>query len=776
MFDLLGSLLGTGDFMSHGYCYMWNRSLVRLHFLSDLLIGAAYIAISLTLLRLVQRAKRDIPFHWIILAFGAFIIACGGTHLMEVWTIWTPVYWLSGWVKVVTAAASVTTALVLPPLVPKTLRLIQDAKRSQQHQLQLQATNRELERLYERVKEADRLKTQFFANISHELRTPVALILGPVEKLQAEASLPPKHRHELEVVARNARTLLKHINNLLDLSKLEAGAELLQKSPTNLVNLLRLTAGNFELIAREWGITLAITAPDEILVQADSDKLQRVFLNLLTNAFRFTPAGGRVECRIWSEGEQAVVTVRDTGPGIPEELREAIFERFRQGAETPGRLFGGSGLGLAIARQFVELHGGRISAGNTAEGGAILRVELPLQRTDAPPSTPLKQSARFEELVQLAASDLHPRTTPDRDDSGTTPSNTAEGDTPLVLVVEDNPEMGHFIRDILAKEYRTAAALDGREGLEKALSLRPDLIVCDVMMPRMGGEEMVRELRSRRDFSATPIVMLTAKADDELRLSLLDEYVQDYVTKPVRGAELLARVRNLVKAQQRETALRQSQEELRTLAGRLVSAQEQERARVARDLHDGLNQRLAAVTINIGALQSRLSEPSDLIRQHLGQIEQQMAVIAEEVRWISHQLHPPALEHVGLAPALASHCSDFQTQTGVPTSFVLQNDAPELSAEVASGLFRITQEALQNVAKHAAADDVRVTLRTEGHDVWLSILDNGDGFDTTEAQARRGLGLVSMEERARSLGGSLSLESSRGQGTKVEVHIPLKRA
>jgi signal transduction histidine kinase len=358
------------------------------------------------------------------------------------------------------------------------------------------------------------------------------------------------------------------------------------------------------------------------------------------------------------------------------------------------------------------------------------------------------------------------------EDSNETLPATAQPDVPLVLVVEDNREMGRFVKELLAKEYRTAVASDGREGLEKALDLRPNLIVCDVMMPRMSGEKMVQELRSRPEFADTPIVMLTAKADDDLRANLLGEYVQDYVTKPIRGAELLARVRNLVGAQQREAALRQSQKELRNLAGRLVSAQEQERARVARELHDGLNQRLAAATINVGALQNRLSEPPDLIRQYLGQLEQQLAGIADEVRWISHQLHPPALEHVGLASALQSHCSEFEAQTGIPTTFVLQNDPPPLPPDVASGLFRITQEALQNVAKHAGASQARVTLCTEEDLVSLSVSDNGNGFDRAEARAKQGLGLVSMEERARLFGGSLSLESGRGQGTTIEVHIP----
>jgi signal transduction histidine kinase len=777
MRDLIDFLFATGQFMSHGHCYLWNPALVRVHLLSDLSIGLAYVAISLTLLHLVYRARRDIPFHWMLLAFGAFIIACGGTHLMEVWTIWTPVYWASGGVKVITALASVATAIVLPPLVPKTLRLIQNAKLADEHKHKLEAAHHELERLYEEMKRADALKTQFFANVSHELRTPVALILGPVEKLIESGEVSPRQIRELQVVERNARTLLTHINGLLDLSKLESGRDELREGPVDLAAALRLNAANFEVLAAEHDISLTVEAPQSLTILADPEKLQRVFVNLLANAFKFAPAGGVIQCRAWIEGGRVFTTVRDNGPGVPANLRSAIFERFRQGEDASIGIFGGTGLGLTIAKEFVELHGGSISVGDSPGEGALFTVELPFKPAAAG-QRPLEPSEGTVELARNTIDALRVQKTAAAEPVelpapfSTTPGSPQD-DRPLVLVVEDNQEMSRFIADTLTDEYRIAFARDGQAGLEKASLCTPNLILCDVMMPKMSGDALARELRARQEFASTPIVMLTAKADDALRLELLEGLVQDFITKPVGGAELRARIRNLIAIQKNDAALRHSQKTLRALTARLVSAQEQERSRLARELHDGLNQWLVALSLEIGALQDRLADSPDGIRSQLAKLEAKAVDISEEVRRISHRLHPAALEHVGLVTALRSYCAEFSQQAGVKTEFSAQDPPEVLSPEASTCLFRITQEALSNVAKHSQAAEARLTLRRVEGEIQLLIVDAGVGFQVDPEQAKGGLGLVSMDERCRALGGTLSVTSIPRQGTTVEARIPL---
>lgn len=407
---------------------------------------------------------------------------------------------------------------------------------------QLKEANVELARLYERTKELDQLKSQFFANVSHELRTPLALILGPTEKLLSSGDVDDRQRRELEVVARNAHLLLKHVNDLLNASKLEAGKMNPEYGEVNLAELVRLVAGHFESLAADKGVQYRIEAASDLRGQVDLEKLQRVLLNLLSNAFKFTPAGGTVRCTLRPDRSRSrfVLEVADSGPGVAPEHREAVFERFRQIEGGSTRRFGGTGLGLAIARDFVQLHGGTLSVSGAAEGGALFTVDLPLT---APEGTAVRATFRAPSLTEAT----RPMLAELERDAGT-PAGPTSADVarPLILVIEDNREMNRFVCESLATEYRLESALNGREGLGKVLALRPDLILSDIMMPEMNGDELVRTIRQQREFDAVPIVLLTAKAEDDLRVRLLREGANDYVMKPFSIAELRARVGTLI--------------------------------------------------------------------------------------------------------------------------------------------------------------------------------------------------------------------------------------
>src|SRR3989442_957021 len=446
-----------------------------------------------------------------------------------------------------------------------------------------------LRRLGRRVKELDELRTQFFANVSHELRTPLSLILGLTEKLLTGDSVAEWQRRDLEVIDRNAHTLLKHVNDLLDIAKLDAGQMDVNYAEVELAHVLRVTAAHFEALARQRRITLSVQTPPTVRAQADAEKLQRVFLNLLSNAFKFVPDGGRVTCALRVERDRVLATVQDNGPGVRPELREVIFERFRQGDGGRGPSSGGTGLGLAIAKEFVTLHRGTIAVEDAPGGGALFSMNVPLPApadakvAPAPAANDGREAARqaLVALDQARSGRSSARGVTDRPavDPPSAGAHPPAHDRPLVLIVEDNEEMNRFIAEMLAHEYRVATAHDGQDGLEKALALRPDLILADVIMPRLNGDELVHEVRRRPELATIPLVMLTAKVDDELRVKLLREGVQDYLTKPFSGRELRARVGNLVTIKRARELLQQElasrSNDLAVLAQEVTSRQRQ---------------------------------------------------------------------------------------------------------------------------------------------------------------------------------------------------------
>jgi PAS domain S-box-containing protein len=406
---------------------------------------------------------------------------------------------------------------------------------------EIKRAREEIERTNRRLAEADELKTRLFANVSHELRTPLTLILGPVEKhLRAAADLSPELRRDLEVVERNARTVLRHVNDLLDVARITAGRLKPEYYEADAAAIIHAVADHFSTLANENHLQFIVETPPALPVQTDVDKLHRIALNLLSNAFKFTPGGGRVRLSLREDGSRFRVEVADSGPGIPVDKREAVFERFEQLEADPKRFRAGTGLGLSIVRDFAVLLGGSASIGDAPEGGALFLVDLP---SAAPTGTAVRPGSH----ERMAVLDVRPMVDELRRlRPGPRSYSTPEG-LGRVLVVEDNPDMSRFIADSLRTDgFEVSLAFDGREGYDKALAERPDLVLTDLMMPLMSGEELIRQLRQQPALNSTPIVVLTAIADQELRARLLGEGAQDYLNKPFSVAELRARVRNLV--------------------------------------------------------------------------------------------------------------------------------------------------------------------------------------------------------------------------------------
>ena len=640
---------------------------------------------------------------------------------------------------------------------------------------------REAERtqLYERLYRLDQLKTQFFANVSHELRTPLALILGSMEKLLSAPEFPSSDRRDLEVARRNAQILLKHVNDLLDVAKLEAGKIALNYAEVDLARLIGQLASNFELLARERQLSYRIEAPGPVPAQLDPDKFQQILMNLLSNAVKFTPPGGSVRCRLEVDQGLAVITVADSGPGVPVELRGAIFERFFQAEQPETRFFGGTGLGLAITRDFVELHGGSIAVGEAPEGGALMTVKLPLKapgavqvRETSAHSRPLVPDPTLQSVDGAPAPALF---TPDPRD-----------DRPLVLVVEDHPEMRRHLCEILSAEYRTASAGDGLEGLEQAAALRPSLILSDIMMPRLSGDQLVSRIRQQPELAGIPIVMLTARADDELVVKLLRAGVQDYVMKPFSREELLARVGNFIKLERARAEIEQQH-----LA--LISANRELEAFSYTIAHE-----LRAPVRNIQGYSQMLLEASgeSMEAERQGYLAQILRVSREMRALIERLMDLSRLagkeirrERVDLSDLARAVAADLQVT--LPERRVDFEIEPQLFVEGDADLLRA---ALTNLLHNAwkftrKQPNARIEVgrtEAEGQAVFF-IHDNGAGFDMQYADRLfgpfqrlhaagdfegSGIGLATVQRVIRRHGGEIWAEGEPGIGATFFFTLP----
>lgn len=436
--------------------------------------------------------------------------------------------------------------------------IIKRAQQIQEANSQLRLANNELEKrakerteLVERLQGLDKQKSTFFANVSHELRTPLTLILGHTLRLLS-SQISPELRPTLELITANARRLLKQVNNLLDVAKLEAGKYDMQYGQIELVGFIRRTASHFEFRAKDKDIYLTLQLPDDCFAEVDVEKFEHILFNLLSNAIKFAPRGGLVSVELSLVGttqEQIEIRVSDNGPGIAEKHRKDVFKRYFQIQDENEPRLEGTGLGLAIVKDFVELHHGSVEVEPSEFGGACFVVRLP---THAPEGVFFQPAATIVGSAGPVLENGH------QDSSALihlTPSRQAHVDG-TVLIVEDNTELNNFLFESLAQDYKVIRAFDGVEALQKTLVEKPDLILTDVMMPKMNGMQLFSEIRKRPELEGTPIIVLTAKADDELKQRLLREGVNDYLNKPFLEEELRARVRNLVEAKRNQEFLK----------------------------------------------------------------------------------------------------------------------------------------------------------------------------------------------------------------------------
>jgi signal transduction histidine kinase len=653
----------------------------------------------------------------------------------------------------------------------------------------------------EALTELNRAKTQFFSNVSHEFRTPLTLMLGPIEEARREAEEhgPPERLERVALVQRNALRLLRLVNALLDFSRIEAGRVEASYEPVDLAAVTADLASGFRSTIEGAGLRLIVTMepPDEP-VWIDRDMWEKIVLNLLSNAFKFT-FEGEVEVRIARKDRHVELTVRDTGVGIPEADLPHIFERFHRVASTRGRTYEGTGIGLSLVQEVVHLHGGSVAAESALARGTTVTVQVPLGNAHLPPArlfAPRAAPASGTSLSAFVEEASRWSGVERRRDGGDEAVRGAAGKRagdPIgtVIVADDNADMREYLERLLAPSYNVLLAADGESALSLARYKRPDVVVADIMMPQLDGFGLLRELRSDAALADVPVVLLSARAGEASRVEGLEAGADDYLVKPFSARELLAtinahvslaRMRRLAR-EQAEAANRQKDEflatlshELRTPLNAVLGYVQMLRAGMIDDAARR-EQILATIDRNARLQVQLLEDVLDVSRITTGKLrlETQPVDLARVLEDAVETIRPSAD-----AKGISVHTEI------VPPGHPLIGDAYRLQ--------QVAWNLLSNAVKFTPPGGrVELTLsRPDNERVDITVSDTGTGIapeflprlferfsqadsGTSREHGGLGLGLAITRHLVELHGGTIRASSpGRGQGTTIHVTLPLQ--
>jgi signal transduction histidine kinase len=680
--------------------------------------------------------------------------------------------------------------------------------------VRLERATANLERAHAELQQLDQFKSRFFANMTHELRTPLAMVLTPLELvLDGEmGEVTEAQRSAFQTMFRSALKLLKLINDLLDLSRIEESRLRLRLVESDLVEQLRALVEQTQVLAQRKAIKLGFQSEvARASIWCDPERLERVFVNLLSNAVKFTPSGGRVKVLLRDLIEVVEVEVEDDGPGFPPDKAEAIFERFYQVDMGGTRQHGGAGIGLSLARELVLLHGGTIRARSDGRSGAHFAVTLPkvarqARSSETESSTPAgSEEAELEiglgSVVQLTArrefrlldiEEATERRVVERDLDEETRPHTA-------LVVEDNPHIIRLVHVTLRRQFKVLTALDGLQGLEMARSQLPNLVVTDLMMPGIDGLELTRRLREDPHTCQIPVLMLTARGDVDDRVKGLEVGVNAYLVKPFSPKELLTCARQLVQAEEQtaDLVLNKRMESLQIVT-----------AGLAHEMNNPLNyvrNALAGARLDAERAMALAAQAATRALEPEERVE--LARLADRLRRM-HDVADSGLRRIGgtvdlmrryaragFRRTLVRHDAWDAVRTVV--GLVLPATGREVEVELdlhGDGALECVPEefnqVLTNLVQNAieAAPDgggrVRVRGQVEGETLVLAVKDNGPGvkpelreqlftpFFTTKGPGHgMGMGLTIARRVVQSLGGTLQLAGSAEAGAEFVVRV-----
>jgi signal transduction histidine kinase len=689
---------------------------------------------------------------------------------------------------------------------------------------ELSQNRQKLEETNQKLVEMDRIKSRFFANISHELRTPLTLLLAPLQTVIQEwdAALQPDMRQLLLIMQSNGMRLLKLINDLLDLVRLESGKMEVKREPIAIEPFLYGLTNAVKKSAEDRGIHLeTVSDPAITTVLADSDKLERILLNLLFNALKFTPAGGKVEVKAKRENGELLLEVSDTGTGISEEQLPFIFDRFWQADTSSQRKYRGVGIGLALVKELVEVQGGSVAVTSEIGKGTQFTVRLPYEELGHASSQTLAIKGPASAIPPLVAAatnggtdtwlnnlyreaEFYPSLTSLKETIRPVETATHRGQ-PRVLIADDEPDMLKYLKSQLSVHFQVIEAIDGQQAVEKASQFLPDVIVCDMMMPEKNGLEVCRELRQRTSTRSIPILLLTARADEETKLAALSAGANDFITKPFSTTELSVRLKNLFDAYNLQQELaRQNQileatiDQLKETEVQLVHSEKlaslgRMSAGIIHEINNPLNfakTALYVLRIMTESLSGNEKKEFREVLEDMGEGINRISGIVSDLRTFT-QPHLTQLEKVSVSEvvnsALRLLSNEWENKVRVEKEISEDQTIWANRNQITQVLVNLLQNSLHALErKHCAENEATIWIRaTEKNGESLIVVrDNGEGitaenlqrifdpfFTTKDVGEGMGLGLSICYRIMKQHGGRIEVESAPGSYAEFTLHF-----
>ncbi|MBI3597304.1 MAG: response regulator [Nitrospirae bacterium] len=677
---------------------------------------------------------------------------------------------------------------------------------------ELAESKQEVEKAYTKLKELDAIKTQFFSNISHELRTPLTLVLAPLESMMKGEMgvLPTAQQGHMEIMYQNSLRLLKMINNLLDLAKIDAGKMTLVLDQVNLPEFIKGIVASVSPLAEKKQIRLSFKDGDHLPeVVCDREKIERVLLNLIFNSLKFTEPGGAVtvQCgKVHSketdgQGDRVMVSVSDTGIGFPKEYSTRIFERFSQVDASASRKHEGTGIGLALAKELVELHNGRIWADSEPGKGTVMTVTLPMdlkvselegtaedRRAARRRARERREGERRQEedwtralhtAAEYSAADVLkeavvvqvPATVP-----STPPEHT-------ILLIEDNADMRSFIVFQLQDEFELIQARDGIEGVGLATQHHPDLIISDVMMPGKDGYQVCREIKTDPHTKHIPVILLTAKAELSEKISGLEYGADDYLTKPFNAQELKAKIRSLIQLRRLEREIQHRSEELERTLKMLQETQTQL-------VH---SEKMAALGLLVAGIAHEVNNPVSFAKGSLSNLRRYLGLdrtegIVTDLKTFARkdEQHTKRVDiQDGLEATIKLIQHEMMSRITVHRDYGIREGVEIIPGQINQVFMNLLQNAI-----HAIPEKGDIWIRTweDGDRVHIAVRDSGKGirkehlgrifepfFTTKEVGQGTGLGLSVSYRIIENHGGKITVSSEEGKGAEFVITLPKRQ-